>query len=80
MEDKVISCEEFFPTRYGMSMFANDLKGVSSIGKNVLRMTKFTPEVMEVLLVREFDFELLVRIWYRNLLVLRKHQQAWSSE
>lgn len=33
-------------------------------------MTKFSREVVELLLVREANFEVLVRIWYRNLLVL----------
>lgn len=41
---------------YRVSMFADDLQRVSRIGKDVLCMTKFPPEVVEVLLMREIDF------------------------
>lgn len=68
----MIGWEEVFPTRYGTSMFADDFKGVSSIDKDVLCMTKFAPEIVKVLLVREIDFEFVVRIRYCNLLVLQK--------
>lgn len=52
-------------------MFADHFESVLSIYENVLCVTKFPCEVVELLLVREADFEILIRIWYGDLLVLQ---------
>lgn len=53
-------------------MFADHFESVSSIYKNVLCVTKFSCEIVEVLLVREADFEILIRIWHGDLLILQE--------
>lgn len=53
-------------------MLGNDAESVPHIKEDIASMVKLSPQMMEVLFVRKIDFEFLIRIRYRNLLILHK--------
>lgn len=52
-------------------MFGDNAESVHRIGENASGMMKLSSEMVEVLLVREVDLEVLIWIWYCNLLILQ---------
>lgn len=55
---------------YGGFVFGDDIDNILRVGKNASGVMKFSPVVVEVLLVRKIDLEFLIRIWYCYLLIL----------
>ena len=56
---------------YSKFMFGDNAESVHRVGENAPGMMKLSSEMVEVLLVREVDLEVLVWIWYCNLLILQ---------
>ena len=56
---------------YSRFMFGDNAESVHRVGENAPGMMKLSSEMVEVLLVREVDLEVLVWIWYCNLLILQ---------
>ena len=52
-------------------MFGDNAESVHHVGENVPGMMKLSSEMVEALLVREVDLEVLIWIWYCNLLILQ---------
>lgn len=71
IETPMLHWTHALPACDSISMVADHFESVSSVGKNVLGVTEFSSELVEVLLVGEAYFEVLVRVWYCNLLVLQ---------
>lgn len=55
---------------HGRFMFGDNAESVYRIGENTPGMMKLSSEMVEVLLVREIDLEVLIWIWYCNPLIL----------
>ena len=56
---------------YSRFMFGDNAESVHRVGENAPGMMKLSSEMVEVLLVREVDLEVLIWIWYCNLLILQ---------
>jgi hypothetical protein len=56
---------------YSRFMFGDNVESVHRVGENALGMMKLSSEMVKVLLVREVYLEVLIWIWYCNLLVLQ---------
>ena len=56
---------------HGNLMFGDGVESIPRVDENAPGMMKPSPQIMKVLLVREVDLKLLIRVWYGNLLVLR---------
>jgi hypothetical protein len=56
---------------YSRFMLGDNAESVHRIGENAQGMMKLSSEMVEVLLVREVDLEVLIWIWYCNLLILQ---------
>jgi hypothetical protein len=56
---------------YSRFMFGDNAESVHRVSENAPGMMKLSSEMVEVLLVREVDLEVLIWIWYCNLLILQ---------
>jgi hypothetical protein len=57
---------------YSRLVFGDNAESVHRVGENAPGMMKLSSQIVEVLLVREVDLEVLIWIWYCNLLILHR--------
>jgi hypothetical protein len=56
---------------YSRFMFGDNAESVHRVGENASGMMKLSSEMVEVLLMRKVDLEVLIWVWYCNLLILQ---------